>query len=95
MSCNCYEDVKRRVLDRLKDKGIPDRATEPSIELEGYTFGISQTNNNLFHCAAHQAVIRYQEPNKKGGMKNTVKKILVMAAFCPFCGKKNKKGGDS
>lgn len=87
MSCNCYGEMKKRVLEHLA-KDLPDGATEPDIELDGYTFGIRTGSNDLIHQAAHQAVIRYEEPKKKGGMKKTVKKIQVFATFCPFCGEK-------
>ncbi|TKD30011.1 hypothetical protein [Azotobacter chroococcum] len=80
--CNCYDDVLKKVTEKVK-ADAPQGSEKFDIELGGYLFSFG---DGVEHRSSNPLTITYMAPKKSGGMKKVSQKSFVRASFCPFCG---------
>ncbi|ASD17393.1 hypothetical protein AN466_23295 [Pseudomonas aeruginosa] len=87
--CNCHSESEQRLREHVQQQ-LPTGATDLTVELQGYVFGLGGSEG-VSHRAACPVEIQFQAPKKSGGMKNVKQKSFLRASYCPFCGEKYDK----
>ena len=85
LTCNCREEIEAKLQERFKAT-TPD-ATDHSVSLDGYGFGITKDNsfvtNGLMPYRAEAT-----HTLKSGATKRKTVKGNMVFTYCPFCGVK-------
>ena len=82
MTCNCKEDIEKRLTDLYVEK-LP-KSKDVNAELMGY--GMYLTDNTI-EMKPHMSVeVRHTVTSKAGSEKRKTEKVNMKFSFCPFCG---------
>jgi len=88
--CDCFKETLSEVKEHLKEKQIPENATEFKASWEGASVIFADDYVPV------NPVIQYQyRKTKKDGSpaKNLTKEtVSILCGYCPFCGRQIEKG---
>lgn len=87
LTCNCRAEIEAKLTERFKAQS--PEATDHSVSLEGYGFGISDGGVVVRAMLPYGATATF--PLKKGGSKRKTVKGNMIFSYCPFCGMKGEQ----
>lgn len=92
MKCDCRNRIEEKLLERFKSQ-TPAGVEGHRVELQGFVLGI--IGNEAVSMPSMPIKLTADYPLKKGGMKRKSETSSMIFSYCPFCGVKIEKGGES
>lgn len=84
MSCNCRDDIEKKLLDRFKAQQLD--ATEHLVTLAGYTFVI--VDGDMVETGYMPFALEAVYSLKNGKTKRKTSRHNMIFSYCPFCGER-------